>query len=186
MTKDQKQELRNKLVDFAVRLGYTVELDATMPEYLERAKEKGKETNPDGTFVKEPRPAGDCNYKEQRIRVREGKGVEGQVCTLIHELTHALGLGGNSWYTMLGEPYLELVCESVTQFVSMHVGIDRTHKTAPRVYNYGFNGFLATPVTQAITNVFCDELGYDRFDLPHITFEIIAKKVDQDGDNGGD
>lgn len=183
--KESKTEIRNKLVDFAIRLGFTVELDAQMLDHVQRAYDDGDHKDhfdEEMNMIKECRPAGDCNYAKRRIRVREGKSVTGQVCTLIHELTHALGLGGNSWYSYLGEGYNELACESVTQFVSARVGIDRTNKTAPRIWHYGFNGYLATPVTTAIVNIFCDELGYDRFELPQIKFQMkpITEEIEDD------
>lgn len=175
MNKQDKLDLRNKLVDFGVRLGYTVELDAKMENWIAEALEDenlADHFDEEGNMIEECRPAGDCNYKKRHVRVREGKSVTGQICTLIHELSHAIALGGDSWYNYLGTPYLELACESVTAFVSAAVGIDRTKQTAGRIIGYGFGGYLATPLTTAMCNVFCDELGYERFELPHLFFSL--------------
>lgn len=160
MEKVALYQVRDQLVNLANDIGFSVDLNA----------ETGKK-NPFVSLLMnlsegnkaDKGPAGDCNYLKKHIRVRKGKGIEGQISTLIHELTHAMGMGGPSSYTSLGEDYIELVCESVTQFVTQMLGIDRTHKTAPRVYfGYGFKGFLVSPVTQAYINIFADYLSYDR------------------------
>lgn len=160
MNKEYYELVRQQLVLLANDIGFVVEFDANTGS--------GK-NNPIVSLLlnqeasKDKGPAGDCNYLKKRIRVRKGKGLEGQISTLIHELTHAMGMGGPSCYSNLGEKYVELVCESVTQFVTQMIGIDRTHKTAPRVaMGYGFKGFLVSPVTQAYTNIFADVLGCER------------------------
>lgn len=166
-------QLRDKLCDLAYGIGYEVELESKMADYI-----KAKHLNKKGNLKREVRPAGDCNYENHRIRVREGKALEGQVSTLVHELCHAMGIGGLSSYSMLGSDYLELVCESVTQFVTQMVGIDRTKKTAPRVFfGYHATGFLVSPVTQALTNVFADHLGYDRPTLKQEDYKFEIEVV---------
>lgn len=167
MTKAEKTIVRDKLVDFGERLGYKIVLDSQMESYPKDDEEDGL-------------PAGYCNYFDKEVHIRHGKGLDGQISTLIHELAHALGLGGNSWYTLLGEGYVELACESVTQYVTQIIGIERTHKVAPRIVGYGFGGLLATPVTQAVVDIFCDQLGYEREVIKTGIF-IIEKKEDTNG-----
>lgn len=156
------ESYRDNLVEFANSLGYTVQLNHPMPQVINDVKEKLKGTEKyDDLFDgqgnlregKECRPAGYCNYHERLIVVREGKSVKGQVATLIHEIAHALGLGGNSFYSYLGEGYIELAAESITEIVTQKIGLNRTHKTAPRIMGYGFYGFLESPLTYAVSSV---------------------------------
>lgn len=174
MTKTDKQDVIAKLVDFANRLGYSVDLESSMPEMVEEAKEKGKFVkyvdgqgktlkvesvfDEDGNMVHECRPAGLCIYSNKQIQIREGKKLSGKIATLAHEISHALLLGGNSWYSYLGERYVELAAESVTQIVTQGLGIDRTVQTASRIAGYGFTGYLVNPVTVTISRIILDEL----------------------------
>lgn len=161
------EKYRDRLVDFSTRLGYKVELESKMEDQIKQRLEEiflalvsGEITEEQADeFTKgELRPAGDCNYVNHTIRVREGKSLEGQVTTLIHELTHAIALGGNSFYCWPGERYYELAAESVTQFVTQVIGIDRTKKTAKRINRYGFGDYLDTPLTQTIAKIILNEL----------------------------
>jgi hypothetical protein len=178
----KKQEYLDRLIDFANALGYDVELDSQMLDYINKLKAEIAENEEllEATFDEEGnlredaefRPSGDCSYGIRRIRVREGKGINGQISTLIHELSHALGMGGPSLYTSAGESYIELVCESVTQFVTASIGVDRLKKTAPRIINYGFGNFLNSDVTRTVTQILLDALGFK--DEPQYTsIEVV-------------
>lgn len=148
--KYQKSLYLERLVEFANSLGYDVELDSMM-EGHEKLDDDGKIIlNEKGYPLS---PAGDCNWQKQLIRVRGGKSKSGQIATMIHELAHALGLGGLSYLSWAGEAYIELAAESVTQIVTQAIGIDRTEKTASRIAGYGFNGYLVSPVTMAISSI---------------------------------
>lgn len=154
MNKKETLVYRQKLIELAENIGYTVILDSPMEEALASARiAKPEKFNEEGVMIEEARPAGMCCYIPQEILVREGKGLTGQVCTLIHELSHALGLGGNSYFSYLGERYLELAAESVTQIVSQGLGIDRGIQTSSRIMYYGFKGYLISPVTLSISNI---------------------------------
>lgn len=168
--KKQREGFRDRLVQFANDLGFDVELDSPMEDHRESWQEKlryGLETEQitqeefDKHFNDECRPAGDCNYIHKRIRVREGKGLAGQVATLVHELCHALGLGGESLLTLAGSSYCELAAESVTEFVCTALGIDRTTKTSQRIMNYGFGAYLLTPLTATYTRIILENIGID-------------------------
>src|SRR6266576_5986230 len=100
-SKEERTQYRDNLVQFANDLGFDVELDSPMEDNVEKSQTKlryGLETKQitqeqyDENLDNECRPAGDCNYLYKRIRVREGKGLNGQVATLVHEICHALGL----------------------------------------------------------------------------------------------
>ena len=177
-TKEQRDLFLNNLVKFAEEMGYTVQLESPMIDRIiefklkfdqflstiedadERQKIYNETINEYGWPRKECRPAGDCiegiNQDDGKIlrliRIREGKGLTGQVSTLIHELTHAMGIGR---FGMIQSPtaYFELAAESVTQFVTQALGIDRTERTTKRINGYGFSDFLDTPVTQAFTQL---------------------------------
>lgn len=164
MNKEQKVVVRDKLVQFVGNFGYTVDLNVPTSD---KEDEKG--------------PAGYCNYNDNRIAIREGKGIDGQISTLIHEGSHALGLGGDSYYSALGNSYVELACESITQYVTQAIGIERTHKTGSRVVSYGYKGFLATPVVQAYVNLFTDALDVPRVIIKPIqfTFKPISDTLEK-------
>ena len=159
---------RERLITFANGLGYEVELDSPMEDQKQRQHDKLAEYLKEGQITQEQydelitqecRPSGDCHYLKRVIRIREGKGLKGQVSTLIHELTHAIALGGLSYYTWPGEQYYELAAESVTQFVTQAIGLDRTKQTSKRIFNYGFGDYLISPVTVTISKIILDELG---------------------------
>lgn len=158
---------RDRLVKFANDLGYDVELDSAMEEHKEEFLRENTLklklgmitlSEFDEVMGEECRPSGDCNYKKYRIRVREGKGIKGQVSTLIHELCHALGLGGNNYFSWLGNSYTELAAESITEYVTQAIGIDRTKQTSGRVMRYGFGAYLDTPVSRTISDILINEL----------------------------
>src|SRR6476469_5918985 len=161
-SKAERTQFRDRLIQFANDLGFDVELDSPMKDHVEKYHQMlqfGLKTNQiaQEEYLKlieeECRPPGDCNYLNKKIRVREGKGLNGQVATLVHELCHALGLGGESLFTLGGTTYIELAAESVTEFVCTALGIDRTAKTSKRVFNYGFGSYLLTPVTATFTKI---------------------------------
>lgn len=152
------EEYRDRLVDFANRLGYDVELESMMEGHEEYDEEDNLILNKKG-WPKSP--AGDCNYVTRQIRVRGGKSLDAQITTLIHELAHALGLGGYSYFTWLGSTYIELACESIAEIVTQAIGLDRTKVTARHVLGYGFKGYLISPVTIAISKILVRELKGD-------------------------
>jgi len=170
-TKQERIEYRDRLVQFANDLGFDVELDSPMPDYdekreqwkvaLRKALDSGElsQKDFDEHIDDEQRPAGDCNYLESRIRVREGKGLNGQIATLAHELCHALAFGGISLFSMLGSSYNELACESVTELVCRACGVDRTAKTSNRILDYGFGAYLISPATVLVTEIILDNIG---------------------------
>lgn len=155
MAYNDKLIYRYNLVDFANRIGYLVELESTMKGQEKKDDDGNIILNEDGKTIT---PAGDCNYLKRRIRVREGKKIDGQIATLIHELSHALGLGGPNYFSWLGEAYVELAAESVTEIVTRAIGIDRTKQTSSRIYHGGFNGYLISPVTIAISKILLREI----------------------------
>lgn len=168
--KKERLEFRDRLIQFANDLGFDVELDAVMEDHLAKYQEqvlayrqadKIDDEQMQTLLQEESRPAGDCNYLTRRIRVREGKGLNGQVSTLIHELCHALGLGGESLLSLAGSVYNELACESITEFVTTALGIDRTEQTSRRILGYGFGGYLLSPVTATYTRIILENIGID-------------------------
>lgn len=169
-SKEQRTMFRDRLIQFANDLGYDVELNSPMEDHREKYGDMlryGLETEQitqeefDEHINDESRPAGDCNYLNRTIRVREGKGLNGQIATLVHELCHAILFGGNSLFSMLGTEYNELACESITEFVTLAVGVDRTAKTASRILGYGFGGYLLSPVTATVTRIILENIGID-------------------------
>jgi hypothetical protein len=169
-SKEQRTQYRDSLIQFANDLGFDVELDSPMEDHVEKWKAKllyGLKTSQitqeqfDEHIEDECRPAGDCNYLTKKIRVREGKGINGQVATLVHELCHALGLGGESLLMLGGSTYVELAAESITEFVTTALGIDRTARTSARILNYGFGGYLLSPVTATFTKIILENIGLD-------------------------
>lgn len=158
---------RDRLVKFSNDIGYAVEFESPMENYVLEKKAHMKlqlllgaisQEEFDEWATKECRPAGYCSYRDNTIHIREGKGIKGQVSTLIHELCHALGLGGNSYFSWLGNSYTELAAESITQFVTQEIGIDRTKQTSNRVLGYGFGSYLDSPVSRTIARILIDEL----------------------------
>lgn len=169
-TKQERTQYRDRLIQFANDIGFDVELDSLMENHVQKYQVMlrfGLESNQitqeqyDEHLNDECRPAGDCNYLNKTIRVREGKGLNGQIATLTHELCHALGLGGESLLTLGGSTYVELAAESVTEFVCTALGIDRTAKTSRRVMGYGFGSYLVSPVTATYTRIILENIGID-------------------------
>jgi hypothetical protein len=152
---DQKQMYLTKLVDFANKLGYDVELESMM-EGSQHLDEEGNVILNDKGVPSSP--AGDCHYAKRRLRVRAGKSLDGNITTMIHELSHTLGLGSTNYLAWAGTPYVELAAESVTQLVTNAIGIDRSKKTAGRIASYGFGGYLISPVTITISEILLDVL----------------------------
>ena len=64
-------------------------------------------------------------------------------------------------FSLLGTEYNELACESITEFVTLALGIDRTEKTARRILGYGFGGYLLSPVTATVTRIILENIGID-------------------------
>jgi hypothetical protein len=133
---ENKEKVRDILVDLANRLGYDVELESLMEGH-------DPDTDADGNVVMNKKgvpeglPAGDINYLTKKIRVRAGKGLNGQIATMVHELCHALAFGNLS-LNVLGEQYAEGFCESATLFITRALGIDRDRQCGSRLAGYGY------------------------------------------------
>lgn len=117
-TKEQKKEYVTRLTLYANKLGFGVDLENM----------EGEET-----------PSGLCSYgpNHKMIYIRKGKGLNGTVTSLVHEIVHAHNRNDGLIYPSLeGRALEEWECESVAHFVTQLLGIDRRKRTIAHVVGY--------------------------------------------------
>lgn len=117
-TKQKKQEYVDNLVVLANELGYGVDFESM----------EGEDT-----------PSGMCSTgpNHRMIYIRKGKGLNGTVTSLVHEIVHAMNRVDGLYFTGLtGSALEEWECESVAHFVTQLIGIDRRKRTEAHVIGY--------------------------------------------------
>jgi len=112
---DSHHHLIAPLVAHAAELGYTVEL-RDLPE---------------------SGPGGWCDPKRKQIVVATGP-ADRQVRTLVHEISHAHGLGYAEW----GRERCEVLVDCVTVCVLGSVGLDVRGESVPYIAGWGEDGAL--------------------------------------------
>ena len=115
ITGDSHRHLIAPLITHAAQLGYTVEI-RDLPE--------------NG-------PRGWCDPKRQEIVVANGPANR-EVRTLVHEISHAHGLGYAEW----GRDRCEVLVDSVTVCVLGSVGLDVSGESVPYIASWGEDGAL--------------------------------------------
>jgi hypothetical protein len=115
ITGDSHRHLIAPLIAHATELGYTVEI-RDLPE--------------NG-------PGGWCDPKRHEIVVATGPANR-QVRTLVHEISHAHGLGYAEW----GRDRCEVLVDSVTVCVLGSVGLDVSGESIPYIAGWGEDGAL--------------------------------------------
>jgi hypothetical protein len=115
ITGDSHRHLIAPLIAHAAELGYTVAI-RDLPE--------------DG-------PGGWCDPKRHEIVVANGP-ANCQVRTLVHEISHAHGLGYADW----GRERCEVLVDSVTVCVLGSVGLDVSGESIPYIAGWGEDGEL--------------------------------------------
>lgn len=128
-TKQQKQQYLDGLIFYANELGFGVDLETMSP-----TNENG-EKNPAGMCVTSG-PIG--GIPDQRlILIRQGKGLNGQITSLAHELVHAhQRLSGEIHVGAAADALAEWTCESVAHYLTQLLGIDRRERTEAHVLQY--------------------------------------------------
>lgn len=117
-SKAQKKEYVTRLVAVANKLGYGVDFESM----------EGEDT-----------PSGLCHTssKQKMIYIRKGKGLNGTVTSLVHEIVHAMNRReGLLFLAPTGNALEEWECESVAHFVTQLLGIDRRERTTLHVEQY--------------------------------------------------
>jgi hypothetical protein len=79
-----------------------------------------------------------CDPKRRRIVVNAGLPANAQVRVLVHELTHALGVG----YEQFGRARTEVIVDTVTFVVCRAVGLRVDGESVPYVASWGEDGAL--------------------------------------------
>jgi len=115
ITGDSHRHLIAPLIAHAKELGYTVEI-RDLPE---------------------SGPGGWCDPKRHEIVVANGPANR-QVRTLVHEISHAHGLGYAEW----GRERCEVLVDSVTVCVLGSVGLDVSGESIPYIAGWGEDGAL--------------------------------------------
>lgn len=115
ITGDSHQHLIAPLIAHGAELGYTVEI-RDLPD--------------DG-------PGGWCNPTRKQIVIAIGPANR-QVRTLVHELSHAHGLG----YQQYGRERCEVLVDCVTVCVLGSVGLDISGESIPYIAGWGEDGAL--------------------------------------------
>lgn len=115
LTGDSHAHLLAPLVEFADSLGYEV------------------------AFQSIPGAAGGwCDLSAKRIVVDANVPANGQVRTLVHEITHALGVD----YSKYSRAQAEVIVDTTTLIVLSGVALDTSGETIPYVAGWGENGAL--------------------------------------------
>lgn len=115
LTGDSHAHLIAPLVEFAASLGFTVSFQSI----------------PGGT-------GGWCDLKEKQIVVDGDVAANAQVRTLVHELTHALGVD----YAKYSRAQAEVIVDTTTLIVLGGVGLNTAGETIPYVAGWGESGAL--------------------------------------------
>jgi N-terminal domain of anti-restriction factor ArdC len=79
-----------------------------------------------------------CDTRTQEIVLNDQLSPNGQVCVLVHEIAHALGLG----YSEYGRERAEVLVDTVTYIVCGSVGLDLSGSSVPYVAGWGESGEL--------------------------------------------
>ena len=112
---DSHAHLIQPLVEFACSLGFAVAIEPV------------------------PGSAGGyCDAREKRIVVDSDTPVNGQVRTLVHEISHALGVD----YRTYSREQAEVIVDTVTFVVCGSVGLDVSGESIPYVAGWGEDGAL--------------------------------------------
>jgi len=115
LTGDSHAHLIAPLVEFAASLGFTVSFESI----------------PGAT-------GGWCDLTEKQIMVDGDVPANAQVRTLVHELTHALGVD----YAKYSRAEAEVIVDTTTLIVLGGVGLDTAGETIPYVAGWGQSGAL--------------------------------------------
>jgi hypothetical protein len=93
-----------------------------------------------GSMTGEGTPSGMCVTSDEvgkMIFIRAGKGLNGQIVSLIHEIAHGENRNDNLYYVgRIGNALEEWECESVAFFVSELLGIDRRERIMAHIVGY--------------------------------------------------
>jgi len=115
LTGDSHAHLLKPLIRFAESLGYRVEFRST----------------PGAT-------GGWCDIRAKRIAVDADVPANAQVRTLVHEVTHALGVD----YAKYSRAQAEVIVDTTTLIVLSGVGLDVSGETIPYIAGWGEGGAL--------------------------------------------
>ena len=152
LNKEEKDLIIERLVTYANTLGYGVDLEANYAKYPQLEMD---DYDPDDK--KKKGPSGMCcshkNFK--MILIREGKGRNGKITSLVHELVHAHHFkerGIRLVNTPITQALDEWECESIAHFVTQLLGVDRRDQTESHVIGYvGEPTFLTTDQVKDLT-----------------------------------